>query len=130
MLDFLKRLLGGSNSVGSSDDGNAFYVYVRCGACGEVLRVRVNRTNDLAQAYDEENPDDTVDGYTLSKEVVGSGTCFRRLHLEMTFDASRREQSRDVEGGTIVSEEDYRQYQTQQAAGGAAGHGPAAGPPQ
>ena len=128
MFDFLKHLFGGGER-GAADDRDALYVYVRCRSCGEVVRVRINPSNDLSPEYDESSERDTVSGYILSKEIVGRGTCFRRMHLEMTFDPARRERSREVQGGEFVTKEDYERYEAQRAAGSPGPKpGPEAGP--
>ncbi len=124
MFDFLKRLFSGG---GAGSDRDALYVYVRCRSCGEVIRVRINPTTDLAQEFDEGSASDSASGYVLRKEIVGSGACFRRLHLEMTFDSARRELSREVEGGDFVTAEDYARYQAQRGAAGAQGPDTGAG---
>lgn len=123
MFDFLKRLF---SRGGAGSDRDALYVYVRCRSCGEVIRVRINPGTDLAQEFDEGSASDSASGYVLRKEIVGSGTCFRRLHLEMTFDPARRELSREVQGGDFVTEEAYREYQRRTVAAGGQPSGPGA----
>jgi hypothetical protein len=125
MFEFLRRLFGGGGTA--DGDRDALYVYVRCRSCGEVIRVRINPSTDLAQEFDEGSASDSATGYVLRKEIVGSGTCFRRLHLEMVFDSSRRELSREVQGGDFVTAEEYARYQAERRAAGAQGTDAGAG---
>ncbi len=97
----LKSALGGGSGGGSDRDG--LYLYVRCGRCGDVVRVRVNLANELQQEFSDSGG---ISGYALRKVVVDA-TCFRPMPVDMTFDAGRRELSREIEGGQFVDQEAY-----------------------
>ena len=101
----IKSALGG----GDGSDRGALYIYVRCGRCRDVVRVRINMANELQQEFAE---GDGVSGYSLRKGVVDS-TCFRRIEVTMTFDGARRERSRSIEGGEFVDEETYAAAQAE-----------------
>ena len=98
--DRLKSALGGGRA-GSDRDG--LYIYVRCGRCGEVVRIRINMANELQQEFAEA---EGVAGYTLRKGVVDV-KCFRPIEVTMRFDGRRRELSREIEGGTFISREEF-----------------------
>ena len=101
----LGRLLGGLFGKGGGEPrDNAYYYYVRCGKCGEAIRVRVDRANDLAQDF--EGAGDNPSGYTATKGVVGK-KCFRTISLTLQFDGARRETSRSIDGGDFISAEEY-----------------------
>ena len=102
----------GSGSGGSSDD--ALWFYVKCGACGEIIPVRVNPASDLVQEF--EDTGDSVSGYSLHKEVMGRGgrpgrPCFRLLQLDAEFDKRRQLLDVRVDGGEVV---DHAAYVSQQ----------------
>lgn len=100
----LGRVFGGLFGKGSSEPrDNGIYYYVRCAKCGETIRVRVDRVNDLAQDY--EGGGDNPTGYTATKGVVGK-TCFRVISLTIKFDGSRRETARSIDGGEFITAEE------------------------
>jgi hypothetical protein len=92
----LKRLFGG-RAAEPGDDG--IYVYVRSDRCGESVRVRLSPRSELQQDFES-------GGYSVRKMIV-DGRCFRPIELNMTFDSGRREQSREIEGGSFITREEY-----------------------
>lgn len=99
-MNFLRKLFGG----GAPIDG-AIHLYVRCNRCNAPVHVRVDPRNDLTIEYgDDENPS----GYRLIKEIMDS-RCFRLMRAEITYDPAKREISREIEGGTFVTREEYDQ---------------------
>ena len=103
ILDAIKSALGLGGAGGASGDRNAMFLYIRCTRCRDVVRVRVNMANEPAQEFAEGG--DTVDGYVLNKTVVDS-KCFRPIPVTIRFDARRREQGREIEGGEFVGQEE------------------------
>lgn len=101
-------LFGKAGGAGAPRD-NAFYYYVRCDKCGETIRVRVDRSNDLAQDF--EDGGDNPSGYTVTKGVVGK-KCFRTINLTVKFDSARREVSRSIEGGEFITADEYEAQAT------------------
>lgn len=103
-MGFLRRLFGtnGASSVGNTGDPNGIYFYVRPTGCEEVVRVRIDRNNDLSQ-------DDDGQGLFVRKYVRGS-KCHQTAELYVTFDANRRIATSDVQHGAIVSEDDYHEW--------------------
>lgn len=101
-MSFLKQL--GSLFGGASDRGtSAVYFTVKCGRCGEVIRVRADKAHDLEEEYDTHADD--ISGYTLHKEVLGQ-RCPRLLRLTVRFDRARRVVAHEVEGGELVDSAD------------------------
>jgi hypothetical protein len=106
-MSFFKRLFGGrSGGAPRADpaDRHAFYVHVRCNACGEPVRVRINREHDLSGEYS--GAGDSPTSYHVHKEVVGRD-CFRRIGLDLTFDGQRRPTEQSATGGTIITREEF-----------------------
>jgi hypothetical protein len=103
-MGLFKRLSGWFAAGGS--DPMVLWIYARCGTCGEIIASRINLANDLSA---------TDDGYLLHKELMGSQRrCYRRIEVEMTFDANRKVLSRDILGGVFVSKEEYAAQQGHQ----------------
>lgn len=101
-MNFLRRLFGGGDAP--AGDG-AIHLYVRCNRCGAPVHVRVDPRNDLLSDYGD---DDQASGYHLIKEIMDS-RCFRLMRAEIAYDRSRREVSRQLEGGTFITKEEYDQ---------------------
>jgi hypothetical protein len=94
----LKSLFSSNNEMDS-----AYYLYVRCQRCGEVIRTRIDLQQSLSQ-NDE-------GGYTINKTLVGNRHCFERIEVILTFDESRRLISRDVSRGEFVTKQEYETAQ-------------------
>jgi len=77
--------------------GDALTFSVRCGRCGEIIRVRADRRWDLLQEFG-----DGVTGYTLHKDVLGV-RCNQLMHMRVVFDLHYRIIEQDVEGGTFTT---------------------------
>ncbi|MBN1562944.1 MAG: hypothetical protein JXA10_03850 [Anaerolineae bacterium] len=99
-MDFLKKLLGGGGSA-SSGDKDGLYFYVKAHRTGEVIQVRLNRSNDLSQS--------DSGGYFARKMIVGQRS-FDRIEAEFFFDNQRRFTSAEVTGGELVDQSDYDAY--------------------
>jgi hypothetical protein len=116
-MSFLQRLFGGLFGPARPQDGagaNAFFMYVRCSACGEAIRVRINREHDLSAEYEGES--DVASGYLVHKEIVGRN-CFRRIGLDLSFDSQRRQVDQRITGGSIISREEFEASQETERAG-------------
>jgi hypothetical protein len=98
---------GGGRDSGSpavdSAGGNAFWLYVKCNACGEKIRVRVNREHDLSADF---GGGDTPSGYFGHKEIVGRN-CFRRIKVDLHFDSRRSLVEQTIDGGTFITRQEY-----------------------
>src|SRR5262245_50409858 len=107
-MGFFSRIFGalrGGSAPAADDAGrNAFWVYVRCKACKEPIRVRVNREHDRSAEFDEGS--DAPSGYHVHKEVVGE-RCFRRIQVDLSFDGQRRETDRQIQGGDFLTADEY-----------------------
>lgn len=103
-MDFFRRLFGGSQqSQGSEGDRAGLYFYVRPTGCREVVRVRIDRNNDISLSDNGQ--------YFVYKTVRGSSyKCARSAELRLFFDAQRRLQNTEVAGGDLVTQEDYEAW--------------------
>ena len=99
-MDYLRRLFGGGGKGG--DDSKGVYVYVRPRGCDEVIRVRIDRYNDLSLSDDGET-------YWVHKYVRGV-KCFQQAEVDLFFDKNRHLQNSEVTDGALVSEEEYNAW--------------------
>ncbi len=93
--------LGGG--PGSGDDGG-LYLYVQSDKTGEKIRVRINLGNDLAEEF--EGTGDDVSHYVCHKDVMGNAS-FEIIKLEVQFDRNRNMVGHTIDGGRLISEEEY-----------------------
>ena len=100
-MDFLKRLFGGGGG-GSGERDNAMYFYVRPRGCDEVVRMRVDRHNDISLA-------DDMKTYYLRKLVRGQ-KCFNTVEVELFFDSNRNLADNKIQGGELLKREDYEAW--------------------
>lgn len=108
-MEFLKRLFGGGGAPGSSGpagDRAGLYYYVRPHGCDEVVRVRVDRNNDLSLADDGKS-------YWVRKGVRGV-KCRQNVEMELYYDANRRLTNSELKGGVLVDEAAYDAWVAQQ----------------
>ena len=93
--------LGGG--PGGSDDGG-LYLYVQSNKTGEKIRVRINLGNDLTEQF--EDVGDNVSHYVCHKDVMGNES-FEIIRLEVEFDRGRNMVGHTINGGRLISEEEY-----------------------
>ncbi len=115
-MSFLDRLFGRGGQrqpeTSTREGDRAVYYYIRCGKCGEVIRVRINLQADLAQEF--EGGGDYPTSYSVTKEIVGKH-CFKPIHLEVRFDRGFHEVDKKLEGGTFITRQEYEAAQTPSA---------------
>ena len=99
-MNLLKRLFVGGG--GNSGDPAGMYFYLKPKGCDEVVRVRINRNNDLSLADDGKN-------FWVHKVVMGT-TCFQRVELDLYFNQNRQLSSSQASGGDLVKEADYQAW--------------------
>jgi hypothetical protein len=94
-LDSIKSLFG----AGDERDRTGYWIYVRCGRCGEAIKTRVDLHNDLSLREGG--------GFRANKTLVGSQRCFERIEVMLTFDENRRLSEREILGGDFISAEEF-----------------------
>jgi hypothetical protein len=97
-MNFLKWLLGGGASTSNSGDGG-YYLYVRPKMCREIVRVRVNLTNDASLNDDES-------GYILRK-TASATRCPFQAEITLHLNKSRAVLDKEITNGEFVSEQNY-----------------------
>lgn len=81
-------------------EANAMWVTVRCNRCGEIIRSRINLSNDLSAEYDGSRTT-----YTCRKVLLGESRCFQQIEVILKFDENRKLVDRVVSGGQFVTQE-------------------------
>lgn len=105
-MSFFRRLFGGRGSGASTAarDPNGYWIYVRCDACGEKIKLRVDREHDLSADFD--GAGDYPSGFAVHKEIIGRN-CFRRIGVDITFNSGRVPVEQHIRGGTFITAEEY-----------------------
>ncbi len=93
---------GGGRSSFSGND-TSYWVYAKCGRCGEPLRARINLMNDPSR-------DDDGVSWVVRKGLSGSGAklCFQTVEVTLKFDAKKQKVlAQEAVGGEIITIEAY-----------------------
>ncbi len=88
----------------SQETDNALWLNVKCGRCGEAIRVRVDRRYDVASNLLD--PGEGGAAYTVHKDVVGD-RCFQRIRVTLGFDRRMNIVERQVQGGQFQTEAEF-----------------------
>ena len=94
-MGILAKLFGGRSTKDSDD---AIHLYVECDRCKSKVHVRLDKRHDLSQGEGG--------GYFVRKEVMDS-KCFRLMTAEVMFDGAYRIQTQEVQGGRLLSKEEF-----------------------
>ena len=103
-MGILRRLFGRSGRR-EERDPNAIFLYVRCGKCGEKIRLRVDKRHDLMPDYSR-GPGDFPEGYVLHRDIMGND-CFQMMQAELYLDRNRNITSQSIAGGEFITREEY-----------------------
>lgn len=96
-MGFLDKL-GSLFSGGQKDEG--IYFYVQCDKCGAQLEIRADRQYDLQRDLEGEGT------YVLHKDMLDD-QCFTLMHAEIHFDGQHNIIASDIQGGHLISREEY-----------------------
>lgn len=110
-MNFLRNLFGGGSGSNagkaSAEDPAGLYYYVRDHATGEVMRVRVNKNNDLSGS-DEGN------GFFVRKMLTGSRG-YNKVEATFNYDAKRNFVDAQIQGGELTDQAAYEEYKAKNA---------------
>lgn len=126
-LDSIKARLRSKTSAGGGGrsrfggDNAAYWVYARCGRCGEPLRARINLMNDPSR-------DDDGASWIVRKGLIGSGAqrCFQTVEVMLKLDARKQKiLESEAVGGELITAQEYEALKqaisAEQAAGSESG---------
>ncbi len=91
-----------------ADADRGIYLYVRIKRTKEVVKLRIDPYNDLAQQFESADGSDSPNFYICRKEIMGRKG-FDRAVLNLEFDGSRKLIASEIEGGELVNEDEYDQ---------------------
>ena len=97
---WLKSLFRG----GGVPQEEAFWIYLHCRRCGEVIKTRLDLLNSLALNH--------KGGYTASKMLVGNRLYFKRIEITLTFDENCRLINREILRGDFITAEEFEAGQS------------------
>lgn len=106
-MEILKRLFGGGGGGSVSGDSAGLYYYVKLHGSDEIVRVRINRNNDLSL-------DDEGKGFWVHKVVMGTKG-FQRAEVDFYFNKNRQLSGSQATGGDIVTAAEYEAWLASQA---------------
>lgn len=103
-MNILKSLFGG----GGTPHEDALYIYVQPKMCKEIVKVRIDLKNQLSR-------DDEGSGYFVRKTARGQ-RCPFAAEMLIRFDGNRNIIERTIENGSFVTEAEYRELYSTEAA--------------
>ena len=100
-MKFVKRL--SSLFAGSVQDNkdSSFWITVECDRCGEVIRTRIDMSNDLSAEYGEGEGEVA---YFCRKVLIGKQSCFVPIEVILRFDSNRCLIEKQITGGKFLAE--------------------------
>jgi hypothetical protein len=98
-MGFLKRITSFFSAPAPVDDKREYWIHVRCNRCGERVRARVDLWNELSWTDPESGSNSA---YTCRKVLMGSGTCFQQIEVNLYFDSNRKLIERKTTGGKFI----------------------------
>lgn len=100
LLESLSRIF----TLPARQSESAYWVYVRCNLCGEVLRCRVNFRSELSPDYDQ---GDKPAGFYCRKVLIGEKLCFQQIEVNLKFNPRFQLVDSQVTGGELISKEEF-----------------------
>ena len=98
-VKFIKRISSLFAGAAQDNKDSSFWITVQCDRCGEVIRTRIDRSNDLSAGYGEGEGETT---YFCRKVLIGRQGCFVPIEVVLRFDASRNLIEQQITGGKFV----------------------------
>jgi hypothetical protein len=92
-MDFFKKLF----SFPSSSTSKFYSFPVKCDRCGEVIDGRINLDNDPSLEFEGSRA-----VFFIRKVLVGNGSCFQRVEVELKFDETGKLLEKHASGGKFV----------------------------
>ena len=100
ILDKLTSLL----SPRPQSTGRYMPIYVKCNRCGEKISGRVDLWNELSPDYEGGKA-----AYHCRKVLMGSGTCFQQIEVQLNFSSKKRLLDEEVIGGEAITAQEFYQ---------------------
>jgi len=103
IIDVLRDVFSpaGKQTEGIYNKGDTIEVFVECDNCGEVIPVRLRKSSEIQQLYD----DNTYGASYYVRKIVSGTGCFTKMELEIYFDKHYRPVKADVKAGKLASKD-------------------------
>ena len=102
LAEALERLFDTDEGEPLVCSARSFTLTVRCGRCGEVITVRIDRDHELQAVYAEDAEEgDQPLRYILRKELVGED-CQNLIRFTIRFDCDHGMLDSEITGGEFV----------------------------
>ena len=98
-MDFIRRISSLFGGDAKDNKDSSFWIAVQCDRCGEVIRTRIDRSNDLSAEYGE---GESETAYFCRKVLIGKQGCFMPIEVILRFDAKRILIEQQITGGKFV----------------------------
>jgi hypothetical protein len=98
-MKFIKKVSSIFTGPGERNRDRSLSIAVRCDRCGEVIRTRVDLSNDLAAEFGE---GEREAAYFCRKVLVGNQGCYVPVEVLLKFDARRSLVEKQINGGKFL----------------------------
>jgi len=98
-MKFIKKVSSFFTGSGERNGDRSLSISVRCGRCGEVIRTRVDLSNDLAAEFGE---GEREAAYFCRKVLIGKQGCYVPVEVLLKFDARRSLVEKQISGGKFL----------------------------
>ena len=99
-MKFIKRISSLFAGAAQDNKDSSFWITVQCDRCGEVIRTRIDRSNDLSAEYGE---GESETAYFCRKVLIGKQGCYLPIEVLLRFDANRSLIEQQITGGKFVA---------------------------
>ncbi|ACL69819.1 hypothetical protein [Halothermothrix orenii] len=83
-------------------DYNLVTVYLKDNKCGNKMKLVLRKSYDIHRVYDKKREEE----FKLTKVVI-CDKCYHKIKVELGFDKSYNIITKDIKGGTLITEEEY-----------------------
>lgn len=82
-------------------------IYLKDNKCNEKIKILVRKSYDIQRIYEE---GEEVE-FRLNKVVI-CNKCYNKIYVKLDFDRNYNIIKKEVNGGEIISEEEYNKEET------------------
>ena len=97
ILKFIKKISSLFTGSGEDEGGRSLWISVQCDRCGEVIRTRVDLTNELTAGFGEGEA-----AFFCRKVLIGNQGCYLPIEVRIKFDARRSLVEKQITGGKFM----------------------------
>jgi hypothetical protein len=98
-VKFIKKISSFFSGSGKEDSGRSLWISVQCDRCSELIRTRIDLSNDLTAEFGEGEGEAA---FFCRKVLIGNQGCYVPVEVLLKFDARRRLTEKQVSGGKFM----------------------------